>query len=64
MRMRGSVACGLLAGVAAAFLVATSAHAEDPGAPTPTPAEALLGILCSFGLVAIDDESRVRFAGA
>jgi len=27
-------------------------------------AEALLGILCSFGLVAIDDESRVRFAGA
>jgi hypothetical protein len=27
-------------------------------------AEALLGVLCSFGLVMIDDESCVRFAGA
>jgi hypothetical protein len=27
-------------------------------------AEALLGVLCSFGLVTIDDESGVWFAGA
>jgi hypothetical protein len=31
---------------------------------TDEAAEALLGILCSFGLVTIDDESRVRFPGA
>jgi hypothetical protein len=37
MRMTGSVACGLLAGIAAAFLVATTARAEDPGAPAPGP---------------------------
>jgi hypothetical protein len=35
--MPGSAACGLLAGIAAAILVATNARAEDPATPTPTP---------------------------
>jgi len=40
MRMLKRVVCGLLAGIAAALLVATSASAQDPGAPAPSPAPA------------------------
>jgi hypothetical protein len=40
MKMPGNLACSLLAGIAAAFLVMTNARAQDPGAATPSSAPA------------------------